>query len=55
MGNYRIKGNKILKTPTTLVLELLTKFHKGNILKIKVESDTIAAPKLGKNNLIIKM
>ena len=48
MGNYRIKCNKILKTPTTLVLELLTKFHKGDILKIKVKSDTIASPKLGK-------
>ena len=48
MGNYRIKGNKIWKTPTTLVLELLAKFHKGDILKIKVKSDTIASPKLGK-------
>ena len=30
MGNYRIKGNKIWKTPTTLVLELLTKLPTVN-------------------------
>ena len=48
MGNYRIKGKKLWKTPTTLVLELLTKFHKGKILKSKVACDCISAPRLGK-------
>jgi len=58
MGNYRIDGQKIWKTPTTLVLELFTKYHKGEILKISTDSPTFYSPGLGKqpeyekNNLI---
>jgi alpha-N-arabinofuranosidase len=48
MGNYRIDGQKIWKTPTTLVLELFTKFHKGEILKTSVNSPTFSSPALGK-------
>ena len=48
MGNYRIDGQKIWKTPTTLVLELFTKYHKGEILKTSVSSPTFASPALGK-------
>lgn len=58
MGNYRIDGQKIWKTPTTLVLELFTKYHKGEILKTSTDSPTFYSPGLGKqpeyekNNLI---
>jgi len=58
MGNYRIDGQKIWKTPTTLVLELFTKYHKGEILKTSTTSPTFYSPGLGKqpeyekNNLI---
>ncbi|MGY8980684.1 MAG: alpha-L-arabinofuranosidase C-terminal domain-containing protein [Flavobacteriales bacterium] len=48
MGNYRIDGQKIWKTPTTLVLELFTKYHKGEILKTSVSSPTFSSPALGK-------
>ena len=48
MGNYRIEGKNIWKTPTTLVLELFTKFHKGSILKSKVISEKFSSPRLGK-------
>jgi alpha-L-arabinofuranosidase len=48
MGNYRIDGQKIWKTPTTLVLELFTKHHKGKILKTSVKSPTFSSPGLGK-------
>ena len=58
MGNYRIEGKKIWKTPTTLVLELMTKFHKGIILTTKVKTNKFKSPRLGKqpqysNNLLI--
>ena len=58
MGNYRIEGKKIWKTPTTLVLELMTKFHKGIILATKIKTNKFKSPKLGKqpqysNNLLI--
>ena len=58
MGNYRIEGKKIWKTPTTLVLELMTKFHKGIILETKIKTNKFKSPKLGKqphysNNLLI--
>ena len=58
MGNYRIDGQKIWKTPTTLVLELFTKYHKGEILKTSTTSPKFYSPGLGKqpeyekNNLI---
>ena len=58
MGNYRIDGQKIWKTPTTLVLELFTKYHKGKILKTSTNSPTFASPGMGKqpkykkNNLL---
>ena len=58
MGNYRIDGQKIWKTPTTLVLELFTKFHKGKILKTSTNSPTFSSPGMGKqpeyekNNLL---
>ena len=48
MGNYRIEKKKIWKTPTTLVLELYTKFHKGKILKSVVNSSNFVSFKLGK-------
>ena len=48
MGNYRIDGQKIWKTPTTLILELFTKYHKGKILKTSVDSPTFSSPKIGK-------
>ena len=48
MGNYRIDGQKIWKTPTTLILELLTKYHKGKILKTSVDCPVFSSPKLGK-------
>ena len=48
MGNYRIDKKKIWKTPTTLVLELYTKFHKGKILKSKVKCEIFESNKLGK-------
>jgi alpha-N-arabinofuranosidase len=48
MGNYRIDGKKIWKTPTTLVLELFTKHHKGEILKTYVKSSTFLSPRMGK-------
>jgi alpha-L-arabinofuranosidase len=48
MGNYRIEGQKVWKTPTTLILELFTKFHKGIILKTFVQSPTFSSPKIGK-------
>ena len=58
MGNYRIEGKKIWKTPTTLVLELMTKFHKGIILATKIKTNKFKSPRLGKqpqysNNLLI--
>ena len=58
MGNYRIEGKKIWKTPTTLVLELMTKFHKGIILTTKVKTNKFKSPRLGKqpkysNNLLL--
>ena len=58
MGNYRIEGKKIWKTPTTLVLELMTKFHKGIILETKIKTNKFKSPRLGKqpqysNNLLI--
>jgi alpha-L-arabinofuranosidase len=58
MGNYRIDGQKIWKTPTTLVLELFTKYHKGKILKTSTNSPTFSSPGMGKqpeyekNNLL---
>ena len=58
MGNYRIEGQKIWKTPATLVLELFTRYHKGEILKTFVNSPTFSSPSMGKqpeyekNNLI---
>ena len=48
MGNYRIDGQKIWKTPTTLVLELFTKYHKGEILKTSVKSPTFSSQGMGK-------
>ena len=54
MGNYRIDGQKIWKTPTTLILELFTKYHKGKILKTSVDSPTFASPKIGKQPIYKK-
>ena len=48
MGNYRIDRKKIWKTPTTLVLELFTKYHKGVILESKIKTENFISPKLGK-------
>ena len=48
MGNYRIDRKKIWKTPTTLVLELFTKYHKGVILESKIKTDSFMSPTLGK-------
>jgi alpha-L-arabinofuranosidase len=58
MGNYRIDRQKIWKTPTTLVLELFTKHHKGKILNTSVKTPTFSSPGMGKqpgyknNNMI---
>ena len=54
MGNYRIDGQKIWKTPTTLILELFTKYHKGKILKTSVNSPTFESPKIGKQPIYKK-
>ncbi len=48
MGNYRIDGQKIWKTPTTLILELFTKYHKGEILKTSVDCPSFSSPEIGK-------
>jgi alpha-L-arabinofuranosidase len=48
MGNYRIDGEKIWKTPTTLILELFTKYHKGKILKTSVDCPSFSSPEIGK-------
>ena len=48
MGNYQIDKKKIWKSPTTLVLELFTKYHKGAILKTNVKTNKFISPKLGK-------
>tara|TARA_A100001015_G_C14814694_1_gene642215 strand:+ start:350 stop:919 length:570 start_codon:yes stop_codon:yes gene_type:complete len=48
MGNYQIDKKKIWKSPTTLVLELFTKYHKGSILKTNVITNQFISPKLGK-------
>ena len=48
MGNYRIDRKKIWKTPTTLVLELFTKYHKGVILESKIKTENFISPTLGK-------
>jgi alpha-L-arabinofuranosidase len=48
MGNYQIDKKKVWKSPTTLVLELFTKYHKGSILKTNVKTDKFISPKLGK-------
>jgi alpha-L-arabinofuranosidase len=48
MGNYQIDRKKIWKSPTTLVLELFTKFHKGLILKSKIITENFYSPRLGK-------
>jgi len=48
MGNYRIDKKKIWKSPTTLVLELFTKYHRGKILKSNVITENFISPKLGK-------
>ena len=48
MGNYRIEGKRIWKTPTTLVLELMTKFHKGVILLTKIKTNKFKSPRSGK-------
>ena len=58
MGNYQIDKKKVWKSPTTLVLELFTKYHKGSILKTNVITNQFISPKLGKqpsykNNKII--
>ena len=54
MGNYRIDAQKIWKTPTTLILELFTKYHKGKILKTSVNSPTFESPKIGKQPIYKK-
>ncbi len=54
MGNYRIDGQKIWKTPTTLILELFTKYHKGKILKTSVDTSTFVSPKMGKQPIYKK-
>ena len=48
MGNYQIDKKKVWKSPTTLVLELFTKYHKGSILKTNVITNQFISPKLGK-------
>jgi alpha-N-arabinofuranosidase len=48
MGNYQIDKKKVWKSPTTLVLELFSKYHKGSILKTNVKTDKFISPKLGK-------
>jgi len=54
MGNYRIDGKKIWKTPTTLVLELMNKFHKGDILYTKIKCEKFKSTKLGKQPIYTK-
>ena len=47
MGNYRISARSVWKTPTTLVMELLTR-HRGPLaVSCAVRCPTIASPAMG--------
>jgi alpha-N-arabinofuranosidase len=50
LGNYRVTPQSVWKTPTTLVLEVMTR-HRGPIgISCQVESPTFSSPAIGGQN-----
>lgn len=47
MGNYRVTPDAVWKTPSTLVLELYTKFRGPTAIGCTVEGPTVATPAAG--------
>jgi len=47
MGNYRVSARSVWKTPSTLVLELLTAYRGSTSVGCKVQCPSIASPAMG--------